>query len=559
MTNDSAEQRQNLIDAFVAESEVDTRNDNTFEEKPKIRLTNVPKYLSTTVLRKAVADHLSVPNDLVACRKGDKWNFALFTFKAVGPLALLSIQEIANKLQDFKYKKHEMGIKIEEPRARVQIRKDFNGEEQPLKNINDQVTPLWRVPYEEQLEKKKTTMASILAQYRVKLNSGHLPVGNIPSHVLEPIKPSPLVTGYRNKCEFTIGWNRESKPTVGFSLGGFRDRLLVVENSSECVHVPENIKAVANHFENYLRSSGVLDKYPIYERDGKKGFWRILMVREHGKALMAVIQVQDGVVADKNVFKTEMAAVFDEFNQNASVKVESIYVQFTQMAHHGLSGTEPYEHVESTKSTLIENLAGLKFQISPSSFFQVNLPATAVLYQTIKDYTLIDGTTGANNKLPVLLDVCCGTGTIGMIMSKEVERVIGIEMVESAVEDAKLNANLNEIKNIEFKCAKVESVIRDVINSIPEGVPIVVVLDPPRSGVHADVIKTIRASPRIDRVVFVACNPSAAVINFVDLSRPTSKAYQGIPFTLTKAVPVDMFPQTEHCELVLQFDRIKSQ
>lgn len=559
MTNDSAEQSQNLIDAFVAESEVDTRNDNAFEEKPKIRLTNIPKYLSTTVLRKAVADHLSVPSDLVACRKGDKWNFALFTFKAVGPLALLSIQEIANKLQDFKYKKHEMGIKIEEPRARVQIRKDFNGEEQPLKNINDQVTPLWRVPYEEQLEKKKTTMASILAQYRVKLNSGHLPVGNIPSHVLEPIKPSPLVTGYRNKCEFTIGWNRESKPTVGFSLGGFRDRLLVVENASECVHVPENIKAVANHFENYLRSSGVLDKYPIYERDGKKGFWRILMVREHGKALMAVIQVQDGVVADKNVFKTEMAAVFDEFNQNASVKVESIYVQFTQMAHHGLSGTEPYEHVESTKSTLIENLAGLKFQISPSSFFQVNLPATAVLYQTIKDYTLIDGTTGANNKLPVLLDVCCGTGTIGMIMSKEVERVIGIEMVESAVEDAKLNANLNEIKNIEFKCAKVESVIRDVINSIPEGVPIVVVLDPPRSGVHADVIKTIRASPRIDRVVFVACNPSAAVINFVDLSRPTSKAYQGIPFTLTKAVPVDMFPQTEHCELVLQFDRIKSQ
>ena len=84
-------------------------------------------------------------------------------------------------------------------------------------------------------------------------------------------------------------------------------------------------------------------------------------------------------------------------------------------------------------------------------------------------------------------------------------------------------------------------------------------MDPPRSGVHADVIKTIRASQRIDRVVFVACNPSSAVLNFVDLSRPTSKSYQGIPFTLTKAVPVDMFPQTEHCELVLQFDRIKLQ
>lgn len=533
-------------------------SENAFEEKPKIRLLNVPKYLPTTVLRKAVADHLSVPVDLVACRKGDKWNFALFTFKAAGPLALMGIQEIATKLQDFKYKKHDMSVKVEEPRARVQIRKDFssNDSEKPLKSIHDQVTPLWNVPYEEQLQRKQHFIASILMQYRTKLFSGNGPIAYTPSHLLEPIKPSPQLTGYRNKCEFTVGWNRDSQPTVGFSLGGFRDRLLVVENANECSHVPDSTKAVANFFEAYLRSSsGVLEKYPIYERDGKKGFWRILMVREHGNALMVTVQVQDGVVEDKDEFKSEMAALFDRFNaQNLSTsKVESVYVQFTQMAHHGLSGTEPFEHVPATKSTLIENLAGLKFQISPSSFFQVNLPATAVLYQTIKEYTL-DGSAGK----PVLLDVCCGTGTIGMILSGEVQKVIGIEMVESAVEDAKLNSDLNGIQNIEFKCAKVEAVIRDVINSIPEGVPIVVVLDPPRSGVHADVIKTIRSCSRIDRVVFVACNPAAVVQNFVDLSRLTSKAFQGIPFTLSKAVPVDMFPQTEHCELVVQFNRIKN-
>ena len=552
-------------DQVISESTVtgqaevsDTRNDNSFEEKPKIRLTNVPKYLSTTALRKAVAEHLSVPSDLVVCRKGDKWNFALFTFKAAGPLALLGIQEIANKLQDFKYKKHEMGIKIEEPRARLQIKKDFDGSDKPLRNLNDQVTPLWNVPYEKQLEQKHTAMTSILLQYRKKLFACTSMTTYVPTHVLEPIKPSPQATGYRNKCEFSIGWDRESKPTVGFSLGGFRDGLLVVENARDCLHVPDNIKAVADHFETYLRTEGVLEKYPIYERESKKGFWRILMVREHGNALMATVQVQDGVVSDKIAFKNEIAGVFEEFNRSHSdAKVESIYVQFTQMAHHGLSGTEPYEHVEPSKSILIETLADLKFQISPSSFFQVNLPATAVLYQSIKEYTLSrDGESG--KPLPVLLDVCCGTGTIGMILSKEVERVIGIEMVESAVEDAKLNANLNEIKNIQFKCAKVESVLREVINSIPEGVPIVVVLDPPRSGVHADVIKTIRSSARIDRVVFVACNPSATVGNFVDLSRPTSKAFAGLPFTLIKAVPVDMFPQTEHCELVLQFDRIKN-
>ena len=556
MTSSDSEQTTTNVNTTEI---IDLRSENSasaFEEKPKIRLTNVPKYLSTTVLRKAVADHLSVPTDSVVCRKGDKWNFALFTFKAVGTLALLGIQEIANLLQDFKFKKHEMGIKVEEARARPQIRKDF--EEGPaLRNINDQVTPLWNVPYEKQLEQKQTAMASILLQYRKKVFSGS-PTVYSPTHILEPIKPSPQVIGYRNKCEFTIVWDREYKPTVGFSLGGFKDRLLVIENASGCLHVPEGIKAVANHFQAYLRSAGVLDKYPIYERDGKKGFWRILMVREHGNALMVTIQVQNGHVTDKMAFKKEISAVFDEFNLSAAIKVESIYLQFTDMAHHGLSGTDAYEHVEGSKLILTETLSGLKFQISPSSFFQVNLPATDVLYQTIKEYTLENSDQSKSN-LPVLLDICCGTGTIGMIMSNYVERVIGIEMIESAIADAKLNVELNGIKNIEFKCAKVESVIKEVISSIPEGVPIVVVLDPPRSGVHADVIKTLRACPRIDRVIFVACNPNATIGNFVDLSRPTSKAFSGVPFTMKKAVPVDMFPQTEHCELVLQFDRIKAE
>ena len=540
----------------------DEKMDKAFEEKPKIRLTNVPKYLTTSVLRKAVADHLSVPSDLVVCRKGDKWNFALFTFKAVGPLLAIGIQEIANKLEDFNFKKHVFGVKIDEFRARPQISKDGNDNAGSVRNVNDQVTPLWKIPYEEQLAQKQKDMASILSKYRKNLDQ----IAYTPSHVLEIIKPSPLITGYRNKCEFTIGWDRESKPTVGFSLGGFRDGLLLIENARNCLHVPDSIKAIADYFEEYLRSEGVLEKYPIFERVGKKGFWRILMVREHGDALMVAVQVQDDVVADKALFKNEMAAVFEGFNKSAQVKVESIFVQFTQMAHHGLSTVEPYEHVAPSKSTLIEHLSGLNFQISPSSFFQVNLPATNVLYQTIKEYTLNNypssssavTETKTDEPLPVLLDVCCGTGTIGMIMSGNVKRVIGIEMVESAVDDAKLNANLNGIQNIEFKCAKVEAVIREVIASIPEGVPIVVVLDPPRSGVHPDVIKTIRASSRIDRVVFVACNPSATVGNFVDLSRPTSKAFAGVPFTLNKAVPVDMFPQTAHCELVLQFDRIKN-
>jgi tRNA (uracil-5-)-methyltransferase len=501
--------------------------------------------LSTSALRKAVADHFSVPSDYVVCRKGDKWKFALLSFKAVGPFLLMGIEEIAKKMSDFKYKKYEFGVQVEEARAPKQFTRA--PEDMSLKNLNDQVTPLWRIPYEQQLERKQKSMSLVLSKYFQSLENESQ--GNL----LQPILPAPLQNGYRNKCEFTFGNDVSGEPCLGFSLGGFRDGNLTVADARDCLHVPAAIKALTDHFNGFLRRDGVSQRLPVFERARKVGFWRILMVREHGGALMAAIQVQDGFLADKEAFNAEMLALIGEFNgTTAYSKVESLFIQYTKLSHHGLSTTEPYLPVEPTKSVLLERLSNLSFQISPSSFFQVNLPATEVLYQTIREFAIQGAVEG---KKPVLLDVCCGTGTIGMIMSPFVERVVGIEMVQSAVEDAKLNASLNAIENIEFRCAKIEAVAREVIAAIPAGTPIVVVLDPPRSGVHADVIKAIRACQRITRVVFVACNPDAAVGNFTDLSRPTSNAFSGSPFELSKAVPVDMFPHTEHCELVLQFDR----
>ncbi len=530
------------ISSTGAVQNVDT-NTTASSERAKIRLTNVPKFLSTPVLRKAVADHFSVPSDSVVCRKGDKWNFAILSFKAVGPFVLMGVDEILKKMSDFKYKKFDFGVQIEE--AKVQKPYVRDQEDLSEKNLNDQVTPLWRLPYEEQLERKQKSMNSVLSKYFKASGSEEI--------VSQRILPAPLQNGYRNKCEFTFGKDVKGEPCVGFSLGGFREGNLTVADAHDCLHVPESIKALTDHFLAFLRRDGVVQRLPVFDHSTKSGFWRILMVREHGGSLMAAVQVQGGFPVDKEAFKTELLALMEEFNAKTQYsKVESLFIQYTTMSHHGLSITEPFKLVEPTKSVLLERLAGLNFQISPSSFFQVNLPATELLYQTIREFT-IDGSEGA--KKPVLLDVCCGTGTIGMIMSPFVERVVGIEMVESAVEDAKLNASLNAIENIEFKCAKIEAVAREVIAGIPEGTPIVVVLDPPRSGVHSDVIKAIRACQRINRVVFVACNPAAVVGNLVDLNRPTSKAFGGLPFELTKAVPIDMFPHTEHCELVLQFDR----
>lgn len=515
----------------------------------KIRLTNIPKFLSPSVLRQAVAEHLKVSVDSITCRKSDKWTFALVAFKAAGPLAGLGIEGIADRLGGMKYRKYEFGVKVEDEREK----QAFEQKEGALeKSLCDQVTPLWQLSYEEQLAKKQQHMSSVLKNFYKK--SEHASNISALDGILEPIVASPVQNGYRNKCEFGIGWNRAGEPCVGFSLGGFRDGLLITENASDCLHVPTAMKDFANHLEAFIRQPEMLATYPVFDRVKKEGFWRLMMCRMHGNALMVVLQVQDGFLGDKSVFKEMLLQEIDSFNSGSDIKVESLFIQWTKMLHHGLSTTEPYEPLESFKSALTERLAGLDFRISPSSFFQVNLPATELLYAKIKQLATEELGT---DKKPVLLDVCCGTGTIGMIMSSDstFEKIIGIEMVASAVEDAKLNAQLNGIGNVEFHCARVEQIIRDIINAIPMDCPIVAVLDPPRNGVHPDVIKTLRSCERLRRLVYVSCNPEAAVGNWVDLQRPTSKAFHHSPFELSKAIPVDMFPHTEHCELVLRFDR----
>jgi len=515
----------------------------------KIRLTNVPKFLSPSVIRQAVAEHLKVSNDSITCRKSDKWTFAIVAFKAAGPLAALGIGGIVDRLSGMKYRKYEFGVKVEEERENQRFERK---EAAPEKSLCDQVTPLWQLPYEDQLDKKYRHMSKVLKNFFKKSDTGS-DISAI-DKILQPVIASPLQDGYRNKCEFGIGWNRLGEPCVGFSLGGFRDGILITENAYDCLHVPTVMKELANHLEAFIRKPESLEKYPVFDRVKKEGFWRLMMCRMHGNALMVVVQVQDGVLKDKETFKSDLVQVLGQFNANSEIRVESLFIQWTKLLYHGLSTTEPYELVANFKPTLIERLAGLDFQVSPSSFFQVNLPATSLLYAKIKEYATEELDSA---KKPVLLDVCCGTGTIGMIMSKDstFERVIGIEMVSSAVEDAKLNARLNGIANIEFHCARVEQVIKDIINALPADCPIVAVLDPPRSGVHADVIKTLRSCERLRRLVYVSCNPEAAVGNWIDLQRSTSKAFQYSPFILSKVIPVDMFPHTEHYELVLRFDR----
>ncbi|VDP02213.1 unnamed protein product [Heligmosomoides polygyrus] len=266
-----------------------------------------------------------------------------------------------------------------------------------------------------------------------------------------------------------------------------------------------------------------------------------------------------------------------------------------------------YEHIGGAPY-IYESLLGCRFRVSPSAFFQTNSLAAEVLYTTIGESCGLissssscndssecaevdakrikldgvggesvaaaadgDGSSltkeavgnGADKQSTVLLDICCGTGTIGQSILKEFRKknkvfCIGIDIIEAAVKDARENAKSNGIK--EDMCRYIAGKAEDIFPSLRFNVPsgfdlqhstIVGVLDPPRCGVHDKVVLGCRTMETLRRLVFVSCDPAAAMKNLVDLCRPTSKKYAGRAFKVVSIQPIDMFPQTPHIEWVV--------
>ena len=208
------------------------------------------------------------------------------------------------------------------------------------------------------------------------------------------------------------------------------------------------------------------------------------------------------------------------------------------------------------------------FQISPGAFFQVNTEGAETLYQLAVDKV---NEVADEPKKTLLFDVCCGTGTIGLTMMKEgvVGSVVGVDVSEPAIDDARKNSALNGFAGDgcnddgdtpRFVAARAESVLVSEIKKAVlhhKDMKFVVVVDPARDGLHPDVIKTIRINEQISRLVYVSCNPTATLPrDAVLLCSPPTKKYSGRPFKITASTPVDMFPLTNHCELVMTFDRL---
>ncbi|KAJ3272232.1 tRNA methyltransferase 2 [Terramyces sp. JEL0728] len=524
-----------------------------------------------------------------------KWTYAVISFENNNDYSVAK-----EKLDGIDYKGKKLFTKenVVQQREAPAPKEFVDDGRSPEERIADQVTPLWKVPYQEQLQSKKdefkktlTNYAKALAKFfpkknykaqpppvdesvspleRIKsmtteqraleqldwLNEARKEHEGMPCKLLDTIA-SPETEGYRTKCEFTFGRDMEGNKTCGFLLGLYKNGITTVLNPNTCLNVSVKAKDIANILEKYVQ----LSHHDVYDRVAKSGVYRLALVRTlaSGQCLV-MVQLKTNALDQETVAKEKQAikeALLGEFKAKA-ISLDSLLIQEYNDDFNGIKEEVPMEVLHGTKF-VTEQLLGFKFQISPTSFFQVNPTATELLYNKIRELGLQAAAKAKENSPnagAVLLDLCCGTGTIGITMAKHFKKVIGVELVAEAIEDAKRNAAANGVTNITYICGKVEEAMHGVFKDhVSKDDVVVAVLDPPRAGVYYSVIKSIRDIPTLKHVVFVACDLKQSSQNLIDLARPTSNKFKGHPFIPVQAIPIDLFPHTNHCEIIVELVR----
>lgn len=562
----------------------------------KIEIGNIPKYSTASYgeYKRLFKNKLKLnPHKIKLVPKVEKI-YVTFKNEADKQAAML-------KLENYKYKGRTFYVKNARPKAdAMAMKRPTNDENEPhLKEkkrkllqdseqvpkcsaaemVRGSVTKWHDIPYEKQLSRKYDEMKGFLRNCRTragKLDLDHEVFVWIMRHraeldgmccPLEPILPSPVTVKYRNKSEYTAGLSMDGLKTIGYRVGKYRDKTCAVEETSAIEILPEKMQKVAKEFQEYIRSSGK----DTYDPQNYQGHWRQLTVRTTlDGEVMAIIVVMERKEADEDEKTKEIESLKKYFLAEERADLISTLLYHVVPTHRGSSQDNQPAKIIFGSGQITEKLLGLKFQISPDAFFQCNTLAAEVLYSQIAKMIQPDfcdeekhdnnSTTSINSSSVnnvILFDVCCGTGTIGLTLASKVKHVVGVELNKQAVEDAKRNAKLNGIENAEFHCGKAEDIMPSLVKkfSTDSSMEIIAVADPPRAGLQDKVIQCMRKCSLIKTIIYVSCNPSSIYKNFTDLCRRASKRMPGLPFLPYCAQPVDLFPHTPHCELIIYFKR----
>ena len=382
--------------------------------------------------------------------------------------------------------------------------------------------------YEEQIRYKQKQVTDNLVR-----------IGKVELPEISPILGSEQTERYRNKLEFTFSNKRwltqeevdkdfkyDQMNAVGFHIPGAFDKVLAID---EC-HLMDDI---CNRIRNGVRDYAYEQGLTFFDLRSQEGMLRNMMIRiaedEHDhsiKGLMVVMQFKIVAPEEEAQMKQLLQFMADTWPEITSL----IYVINNKC--NDTIGDLPI-HVFKGEDYIIEEMEGLKFKVGPKSFYQTNSRQAYNLYKVAREFA---GLTGDE----LVYDLYTGTGTIANFVSRKARQVIGIEYVPEAIEDAKVNSAINGIGNTLFFAGDMKDILnQEFINEY--GRPDVIITDPPRAGMHNDVIDTILfAEPK--RIVYVSCNPATQARDLSLLD---------VKYRVTRVQPVDMFPHTHHVENVV--------
>lgn len=378
----------------------------------------------------------------------------------------------------------------------------------------------WQIlPYYEQLKHKQIEVENNLRR-----------IGKVELSEITPILGSAKTTFYRNKLEFTFSNRRwrtyeemleekefDTMNAVGFHIPGMFDKVLDI---NKC-WLQDDIQ---NQIRNEIRLYALKNNLSFFDLRIQEGFLRTMMVRTTSTGELMIILVF--FHEDKTEREKLLQHIADKFPQITSL----LYV-INSKANDTITDQEVITF--KGNDAIFEEMEGLRFKIGPKSFYQTNSEQAYELYKITRNFAELTGD-------ELVYDLYTGTGTIANFVSKNARKVIGIEYVPEAIEDAKVNSALNGIENTLFFAGDMKNVLTEDFIAT-HGKPDVIITDPPRAGMHDDVIKAILlAEPK--RIVYVSCNSATQARDLALLEEK---------YRVTAVQPVDMFPHTHHVENVV--------
>ncbi len=379
----------------------------------------------------------------------------------------------------------------------------------------------WQMlPYEKQLHYKQQEVEQNLRR-----------IGKLPLPALEPIVGCEQTIRYRNKLEFTFSNRRYLLPgeisdgepvpqenALGFHVPRLFDKIIDIHT---CHLMPEPANSVKNTIRAFAKEQG----YSFYDIREHHGWLRTLIIRvcSTGETMVNVCFGYDDEQERKKLFDhllLQVPSITTLLYTINPKKNDTIY-DLEPRTYHG-------------NGYILEQLGPLRFKIGPKSFFQTNSRQGERLYQVTREFAELTGK-------ETVYDLYCGTGSIGLFVSAQAAKIIGVEVVPEAIEDAKENAALNNIHHASFFAGDVIDICNDAFFA-QHGSPDVIITDPPRAGMHEKLVQKL-LDMEAPLVVYVSCNPATQAR---DLSRLGEK------YEVTRIRPVDMFPHTHHIENVVQ-------